>query len=108
VILSGLGLPMLVPFCERCDRPVARLLYDRAPRDGTWGFQARCCGVTFGARLSQQEILRVSTSGEKFYVIPKAKRDQRIRAQPAIVARPKERIFSRYSPPLLMARKASR
>jgi hypothetical protein len=65
--------PMVQPFCGRCDLPVERLQFERNQGPHSWAFSGACCGVTRSARLSMQEVLRISLSGDKFFLIPRSK-----------------------------------
>jgi len=69
--LLGVNDPLITPYCARCSLPVERLSFRRQQDRWSWSFEAQCCGATRGHRLSMSEILRITTTGEKFWAVEK-------------------------------------
>lgn len=94
LITSSLA-PLLVPYCGRCDMPAERLRFNPALDPWGWTFEVTCCGTTRGARLPIEDILRIQTTGEKFYAIPKKAHAQTIKPQARLARPTAPRIYTR-------------
>lgn len=70
--LLGVNEPLITPYCARCDLPVKRLSFRRQQNFWAWAFEVQCCGATRAHRLSMSEILRIATTGEKFWAVESA------------------------------------
>lgn len=61
--------PWVVPFCSNCNLPVEKFTFLPVTTPYHLEIEAQCCGLTQGARLSTDEIMRLKRLNEKLYLV---------------------------------------